>query len=382
LELPFAGVAMLASAVRGSGGQPRKPRSKGSQFLRAYSAFDALAANLSSAPRRLAAITMCWGRAHATRLRLWLLAVRRAAPGLAVLVLCFDKVSLTFCRSASTASSFCADARAWPRSSLSKLSGILVLLSLGIDALWLDTDTVVLRDPVPFLRPLHSSGEVPDMLFSVDADSWNCVNSGVFLLRAVPATRQFVAVWASLFLDRPLSSDQATLFLLLGLFPGMDFASVAAREGLLDPSAARARALGPHLTPSWGALDSQAHFATSFEATYGGIEVGRVSDLSVFHLMESWPRESLANPLYEDLHRAGIDPVRRLLEGILSSEVPLPGGGADVGVGGSHEDPVGVCSMPSDVRELLRRSERGWVEVQGAPGGRRDCRRSFEAGSR
>merc|ERR1712008_122931 len=155
-----------------------------------------------------------------------------------------------------------------------------------------------------------------DLLFSVEADSWNCVNSGIFFARAVPLVRRFVGVWLSLLLDRPIGSDQATLYLLLGLLPGMDHGAFADREGLFVPHGGRARVLGHFQTPHWGSLGPRVHFATTFEATYVGFEEGWLADLVAFHLMESWPVASLSNPLYADVRAAGHDPVAVILEGI------------------------------------------------------------------
>ena len=87
------------------------------------------------------------------------------------------------------------------------------LLHLGIDVLYTDMDTFWLRDPT---RRILSSAEGWDALFARHGDA-DCVNIGVFYLRASGRT----AVWMSQFMawyhDHPFEIDQRGLHVFLGL---------------------------------------------------------------------------------------------------------------------------------------------------------------------
>lgn len=372
IELPFTSNDALLAVLGSLPGGTRR------RYGRLHDAFKYLTADCSpERPCEPAILTMCWGDLHAARLALWLRVVRRAGLSNGPLVLCFDVVSLESCRTAHDKPRLCADAREWPASSLSKLSAISLALSHGLDVLWVDTDAVVLRNPVPFLKPILLDPDPvgadltivdagsdrrserrppPDLLFSVEADSWNCVNSGVFLVRATRAALHFMGFWLSLLLERPVSSDQFTLYLLLGLMPGMNYRLFAQREGLLSAVAPRVRALGSLQTPTWGALDPRVHFTATAEVRYGGIERDLASDVVIFHMLDGWPEDMIPNPLFWDLRQEGKDPVGYVLQEVLLHEGPGP---------------------------LLHRHHRsGWVpHPEGlGPGGRRSCQQTYHHG--
>jgi len=346
-ELPFHSRSQLATslglrvqtsndAIGGSGGCP------------VQAAFEGL---LHDGQERFAILSACWGEAHAARLGFWLHAVQRADLLDRATIMCHDMAALTACRSAHTRPQHCADARQWPATLLSKLAGVALGIRLGLDILWLDSDAVLLRDPRPLITPIQApQGDAPsdpDMLFSIEADSWNCVNAGVFFMRATERVLRYITWWLVLFLLRPFSIDQAVLLFLLGLIQNMGFADFAGRERLLDAHGPRARLLGTLSTPRWGALDSRSAFGMSAHTTTGGIDLGSTDGLAVMHLLASWPNHSIASPIYQD--------VPDLVGHILAS---LSGAGRGV-----------PWAM-----ELIRRSE------QSSPINRRDCSRSYIAG--
>ena len=129
------------------------------------------------------------------------------------MVLCYDHAAWETCHRHHHQIQFCSDTRDWPKSGLSKLIAMAMIIEQGVDALWLDDDTLVLKDPTQHLKPLlpenismtEPPAGRPEMLFQVEADSWNCVNNGIFLLRASPQTLRYLAYWTSLLLDRPVS---------------------------------------------------------------------------------------------------------------------------------------------------------------------------------
>eukprot|EP00927_Polykrikos_kofoidii_P039650 TRINITY_DN33992_c0_g2_i1.p1 TRINITY_DN33992_c0_g2~~TRINITY_DN33992_c0_g2_i1.p1 ORF type:complete len:805 (-),score=128.25 TRINITY_DN33992_c0_g2_i1:40-2454(-) len=368
-DMPPLVEEQLAGAFGLIVGRSLPPKSPGLEPL--DSAISALRARFRQV-RPVSILTMLWGERLSARLPAWLGSLDRAGDSVLArtIVLCFQPVALEACRGSHSVTALCVDSVGWPTSSMSKLVGIAVILSRNVDVLWLDSDAVVLQDPVPFLLPwkaskveqstygfqVSSNGSRQaqgrrglSMLWSVEADSLNCVNSGVFYLRASLATRRFVAYWASLLLERPTGSDQSTIGLLLGLLP-MNYSAFAAREGfvLTDSVISRAHVLGPLRTPAWAALDGQRRFTATFEVTYGGIKVGHLNDVAVFHMLESWPQGSLPNPLYADLRSSGLEPVEVLLDALRR---------------GDEES-------RRSTRTLLQRSERDWMTQEGF----RDCR--------
>merc|ERR1711920_568162 len=111
-----------------------------------------------------------------------------------------------------------------------------MLLHLGIDFIYMDMDTFLLRDPTPRLL---AQAEGLEALFASHADA-DCINIGVFYIRSTPNT----AVWLSQFLawyhDHPYEVDQRGLHVFLRLpaetlrvaYPPKDLVHV--RAGILD----------------------------------------------------------------------------------------------------------------------------------------------------
>ena len=351
LELPALSTTQLAKAF----GVKLAREPPGAERLPA--AFDALdALKRKVATKSVVITTVCWGQRMASRLELWLKAVaRKARRALGVLVACLDSYSLASCRSRNAQPSFCADAREWPRSGLSKLMTVALSLQSGVDVLWLDLDTVVLQDPVPRIsRALQDQSlEMPDierqMLFSIEADSLNCVNSGAYFIRSSPMTQRFLGTWASVYFGHPASTDQQILYLMLGLRPRMDLKVYAESEGLLA-SGVRARAFGSFQTPPWGALEPRVDFTVSIEVNYGGVERGHSQLVAVLHLLDSFPPEGLIYSVYHDLRAEGLDVVEEILQGLFDKQ------------------------NATTAMALVRRNERTWGKA------RRDCRSSFNPG--
>jgi len=275
---------------------------------------EALAEAIRTPP--VAILTACWGRVHSARLSGWLEAVQRAGMGQRTAVLCHDLVSLTTCRAVHVRPLLCLDARQWPRTLLSKLAAIALFVRWHIDVLWLDSDAVLLQDPVQFLKPLRSGGDMhresAQMLFSVEPVSWNCVNAGVFFLRGSRDTQRYLGYWISLYLERPFNIDQSVLFFLLGLMPNMSYEMFSSREELLNSKGSRTRVLGTLRTPAWGALDGRAPFTMTGKVVTGGFDADRESQVVVLHLLESWPKDRTPVTVYDDIP----DLVETILEGL------------------------------------------------------------------
>merc|ERR1719221_2376801 len=92
------------------------------------------------------------------------------------------------------------------------------MLHLGIDVLYMDMDTYLIRDPAPRVLQQVKSGEkgLREALFARHADA-DCINIGVFFLRAGAR----MAIWLSQFLawyhDHPFEIDQRGLHVFLRL---------------------------------------------------------------------------------------------------------------------------------------------------------------------
>eukprot|EP00928_Gymnodinium_smaydae_P034368 TRINITY_DN24372_c0_g1_i1.p1 TRINITY_DN24372_c0_g1~~TRINITY_DN24372_c0_g1_i1.p1 ORF type:complete len:687 (-),score=118.37 TRINITY_DN24372_c0_g1_i1:167-2227(-) len=122
------------------------------------------------------------------------------------------------------------------KSQVHRFTAIHALLHLGIDVIYMDMDTFMLRDPTPRIL---AAAEGYDALFASHADG-DCINIGVFYLRASGDT----AVWFSQFVawyhDHPFEVDQRGLHVFLGLpaqqlriaYPPPDLVKI--RGGILD----------------------------------------------------------------------------------------------------------------------------------------------------
>lgn len=353
LDLPFNSVVQLAELFSIA----LKPAPQGGHAAMStdmvpwVTAFERLKAFPRKLRNAVVIAAMCWGERMAQRLQLWLRAARKARGALGVLVTCLDTNSLASCIASNAEPDLCVDARAWPKSPMSKILTVAMCVRHGFDVLWLDTDTVVLNDPIPRVARAMQEQKVSqdrEMLFSVEADSVNCVNTGAYFMRSSPTTQRYLGHWASLYFGRPASTDQSILYLLLGLLPGMDFNTYAQREGLL--AGVRARGLGPLQIPAWGSLDARVDFTVPVEVNYGGVQLGRSHEVAVLHLLESYPTESLINSRYHELRAEGLDVVEEILKGLFD---------------GSN----GTTALA-----FVRENERTWSEV------RRDCRFSYNHG--
>lgn len=100
------------------------------------------------------------------------------------------------------------------QSQVHRFTAIHAMLHLGVDTLYMDMDTFLLRDLAP--RVLQQAAAGPEALFARHGDA-DCVNIGVFYLKATART----AVWMSQFLawyhDHPFEIDQRGLHVFLRL---------------------------------------------------------------------------------------------------------------------------------------------------------------------
>eukprot|EP00929_Paragymnodinium_shiwhaense_P069258 TRINITY_DN34942_c0_g1_i1.p1 TRINITY_DN34942_c0_g1~~TRINITY_DN34942_c0_g1_i1.p1 ORF type:complete len:750 (+),score=190.85 TRINITY_DN34942_c0_g1_i1:96-2345(+) len=121
-------------------------------------------------------------------------------------------------------------------SQVHRFTGIHGLLHLGIDIIYMDMDTFMLRDPTPAIL---TQAVDHDALFASHADA-DCINIGVFYIRANAKT----AIWFSQFVawyhDHPFEVDQRGLHVFLQL-PAANLSIaytpedlVAVRGGVLD----------------------------------------------------------------------------------------------------------------------------------------------------
>eukprot|EP00931_Biecheleriopsis_adriatica_P107275 TRINITY_DN81622_c0_g1_i1.p1 TRINITY_DN81622_c0_g1~~TRINITY_DN81622_c0_g1_i1.p1 ORF type:complete len:690 (+),score=138.74 TRINITY_DN81622_c0_g1_i1:74-2143(+) len=167
---------------------------------------------------RLAYVVLLYGKAWARLLER--LAGRMSQLDIAhpLLVIAIGKEAAAACRKLArgAGSSRPHDVVCWTpdtESQVHRFTGVHALLHLGVDVLYLDMDTFLLRDPTPRIL---ASAEGWDALFARHADA-DCINIGIFYIRANGKT----AVWMSQFLawyhDHPFEIDQRGLHIFLGL---------------------------------------------------------------------------------------------------------------------------------------------------------------------
>merc|ERR1719436_1365519 len=93
------------------------------------------------------------------------------------------------------------------------------MLHLGIDVLYMDMDTYLIRDPAPrVLQQVTPAGESGprEALFARHADA-DCINIGVFYLRATARTAVWMSQFVAWYHDHPFEIDQRGLHVFLGL---------------------------------------------------------------------------------------------------------------------------------------------------------------------
>jgi len=120
------------------------------------------------------------------------------------------------------------------QSQVHRFTVINAMLHLGIDMLYMDMDTYLVRDPAPRVlqQAQPKNGPQLEALFARHADA-DCINIGVFYLKATART----AVWMSQFLawyhDHPFEIDQRGLHVFLQI-PAKQLSIAYKPEDLVD----------------------------------------------------------------------------------------------------------------------------------------------------
>jgi len=202
--------------------------------------------NGAATGRRLVYVVLLYGERWAKLLARLAGRLRQLGVGRPLLVIAIGTEAAASCKALAAAGQAGAGAGPAPQrlicwtpdsqSQVHRFTAIHALLHLGVDVFYLDMDTFLLRDPTPRVMAL---AEGFDALFARHADA-DCINIGVFFLRA----RGQTAIWMSQFLawyhDHPFEIDQRGLHVFLRLpaeqlrvaYPPSDLVEV--RAGVLD----------------------------------------------------------------------------------------------------------------------------------------------------
>lgn len=100
-------------------------------------------------------------------------------------------------------------------SQVHRFTSLHAFLHLGIDVLYLDMDTFLLRDPIPRILA-RAEHEGLDALFAGHGDA-DCINIGVFFLKAGGRTSVWMSQYLTWYHDHPFEIDQRGLHVFLRL---------------------------------------------------------------------------------------------------------------------------------------------------------------------
>ena len=169
-------------------------------------------------PRRMAYVVLLYKEAWAYLLERMVQHMSRLHVKYPLLVIAIGEDAADVCRKQAFANAPGASLQVicWVPDTMSQVhrfTCIHGLLHLGIDVLYTDMDTFWLRDPT---QRIFSSAADWDAVFARHADA-DCINIGVFYLRASGT----LALWMSQFMawyhDHPFEIDQRGLHIFLGL---------------------------------------------------------------------------------------------------------------------------------------------------------------------
>eukprot|EP00929_Paragymnodinium_shiwhaense_P054268 TRINITY_DN27189_c0_g1_i3.p1 TRINITY_DN27189_c0_g1~~TRINITY_DN27189_c0_g1_i3.p1 ORF type:complete len:712 (-),score=133.75 TRINITY_DN27189_c0_g1_i3:452-2587(-) len=213
-------------------------------------------------------LNVMWGTKYAGYLRNILLRSEAFGLGSRHLVFCLDSESYDGCVVSHPYHALCIPGRV--RSMTQKYNIVAAVVHSGFDALLVDLDVVILRNPIPvILQTAHAQNA--EVLTSRDFGG-NCLNTGITFFKATNGTSLFITELISWLWRHPHEFCQKAFGGLLG-YDNLTYPEVSGY---------------PYTKlPRWGFLDMETHFGTN--VVYNkGIEgwTGRIEDIVIYHFLE------------------------------------------------------------------------------------------------
>lgn len=211
---------------------------------------------------KLVVVSIVWGDRLAVYFEGWLR--RAAAYGLArsSLLFCLDDAACTTCRAVHSHPTNCVPGRI--KTIFNKYTVMSAIINSGIDAVYLDFDTIMLRDPIGHIQ--HHAKEA-EILVSADFGC-ECLNTGVIYFKAHPDVADFLHSLLVWLWHHPYEFSQKAFSAMLG------------KENVSHVPLGIA-------VPRWGILDRYTQFVTSMvysPETEGW--TGDMDDILIYHFLD------------------------------------------------------------------------------------------------
>eukprot|EP00927_Polykrikos_kofoidii_P010109 TRINITY_DN14281_c1_g1_i1.p1 TRINITY_DN14281_c1_g1~~TRINITY_DN14281_c1_g1_i1.p1 ORF type:complete len:746 (+),score=101.77 TRINITY_DN14281_c1_g1_i1:200-2239(+) len=210
--------------------------------------------------------TMVWGSRLAVYLRGSI--DRMAAFGHVqrYIVFCLDDAAFETCQQTHPFPTNCIAGRL--KTIFNKFTMLSVIVGAGVDSIYLDFDTLLLKDPLPAILRAAVSNE---LLVSRDFGSF-CLNTGVIYMKAHPDTADFLASLMTWLWHHPYEFSQKAF----SGFLGVEKISSESIEGMLFER-----------MPRWNILDPMNGFVTSI-VYHKHVEgwTGRLEEIVIYHFLD------------------------------------------------------------------------------------------------
>lgn len=215
---------------------------------------------------KLVVYTMLWGE----RLSGYLPGIFQRAQAFNLhgryLVFCLDGSAFHMCKEAHPFPELCIPGEL--QTIFNKYTMLAAIVQLGFDALYLDLDTLLLADPLPYLRAASQDHEI---LVARDLGS-ACLNTGVIYVKSHPDVADLLTSLLKWLWHNPYEFSQKAFSAFLG--------NEQATDDRIAP-------LPLKTIPRWAILEPTNAFVSS--AVYNlGVEgwVGRMEDIIVYHFLD------------------------------------------------------------------------------------------------
>lgn len=218
------------------------------------------------AGRRLMIFTMLYGRRLAKYLPGWLLRIAAFGHLQRTLVFCLDEDSLEVCKTSHSVPDFCIKGKV--KTTSNKFHIMSTIINSGFDVLYLDFDTLLMKDPVP---PIMRESGKAELLLTRDFGG-ECINIGVVYMKAHADTATFLQDLIRWLWVHPYEFCQKAFAGLMGL------EDITWNEVFGDPV--------KHV-PRWAFLDSSNSFVTStiYSKELQGW-TGKLENIIIYHFLD------------------------------------------------------------------------------------------------
>eukprot|EP00927_Polykrikos_kofoidii_P039125 TRINITY_DN33550_c0_g1_i1.p1 TRINITY_DN33550_c0_g1~~TRINITY_DN33550_c0_g1_i1.p1 ORF type:complete len:734 (-),score=97.40 TRINITY_DN33550_c0_g1_i1:59-2260(-) len=224
---------------------------------------------------KLVLYTMIWGSRLASYLPGVIQRMKAFRLERQYLVFCVG-AACSICQAAHPFPALCVQGRL--QTIMNKYTVMSAILNNGFDAVYLDLDTVLMKDPLPLILDLAQDYE---LLVSRDF-AGECLNTGIIYAKAHPATNAFVARLVKWLWFHPYEFSQRAFSAMLGVerVLSIGMARMESERGIEDEP------------PRWTTLDATNRFVTRWSYGTSGVDAvegwtGSLEEIIIFHFLDA-----------------------------------------------------------------------------------------------